>query len=178
MRLFVLRFVLLFCFLLLADCGFGKKSITPHTPTISVLFFENGTQESLVDLQFFPILKGQLIQRRMRLVKNPREADFILSGKIVQFGSVFQSLNPSGQATEYRITIGVESILHEKGKGERPLRDAFVSKMTHSGSANYFVSSNSAMDRDARDRAVREASLRVSNRVADSISDFLLEKAQ
>ncbi|MEK7748209.1 MAG: LPS assembly lipoprotein LptE [Nitrospirota bacterium] len=157
------------CLVLLLSCSVAQRVPPTTYPPIALLFFENGTNEPMIEQQFSPILKERFIRRGMNRIQNSNETAFVLSGKIVQFESAFKSLNENGQATEYQITIGVASKLTEKGKAEPAL------KMDLMESADYLASSDPAMNRDRRDRAIREAAFRLSDRTVDLVSDFLSE---
>lgn len=112
-------------------------------------------------------LKGVLIRRGVAVISDSREAHFILSGKIDRFENVFLSLNTAGQASESRVTIGMEYKLLPKESPSAPLNAHLTA------SADYFNSSDPAQDKTNQDRALQEASLRLAENVADDLANLL-----
>jgi hypothetical protein len=155
---------------LLSSCGSIRGSVPLRHPPIELLVFENGTEEPILEQALFPIFKEVFIARKIRIKHNLSEAAYTLSGRINRFDSVFKSLNAQGQASEYRITVGVECTLYQKGKTD-PLMKVLLTE-----SADYFANVNPSANRDAQDRAFREASLRLAERGADKISDFFFQE--
>jgi hypothetical protein len=141
-----------------------------NNPPIAVLVFENHTEEPILERDLFPIFKAELARRQIVMTSDSRDAAFILSGKIVRFEAIFKSLNAAGGASEFGITVGVEYLLYEQGKAEPALKTNLTE------SADYYMSGNPLVDRDARDRAFREASQRLSEKAAGQVSAFLSGK--
>lgn len=128
-----------------------------------MVVFENATEEPLLERQVAAMFKEVFVRRGVLVISDSREADFILSGKIDHFEQSFLSLNLHGQASESRVTIGLEYTVSGKGLAD-PL-----SKTHLNASADYFNSADPTADRTAQDRAIREASLRLAEKVASSI---------
>jgi len=163
--LFYSRFFFLALFLV--GCA-GAENFLPlqkqtQKQKIVIVVFENATEEPLLGLQVSSLFKETFVRRGIRVVSDLGEADFVLSGKIVKFEQVFMSLNAQGQASESRVTISLEYTL----QGKETLKDRL------SASADYFNSSNPAQDKIAQDRAIREAFLRLAEKVAHDIAPFL-----
>ncbi len=131
--------------------------------TVSVIAFENDTQEPILGSQVTSAFKETLIRRGV-FVSNPDKAMFTLSGKVNQLGQVLLALNSNGQASASRVTIGVEHTVSEKTN---------LVKFNASASADYFNSQDSDQDRTAKDRAMREASFRLAEKMADDVADFI-----
>ncbi len=143
--------------------GCSGIPVSKSANTILMLVFENATEEPLLELQVSSLFKEVFIRRGFLVVSDSREADFVLSGKIDHFEQGFLSLNTAGQASSSRVTIGLEYTLRGK--------ETLKARLT--ASADYFNSADPAQDKAAQDRAVREASVRLSEKAADDIARFL-----
>ena len=133
---------------------------------MAITVFENTTGEPLLGLQVSSLFKEVFIRRGFLVIQDAQKADFILSGKVNTFQQVFVSLNAQGQASESRITIGLEYTV----SGKETLKSLI------NASADFFNSSDPVQDKIAQDRAIREASLRLSEKAADEamrILDFI-----
>jgi hypothetical protein len=169
--LFYSRITIFSLFLLLIGCSgipsspaVGAENFLPlQKQKISIVVFENTTEEPLLELRVSSLFKEVFIRRGVLVVSDSREADFRLSAKVGPFEQVLVSLNGQGQVSESRVTIGLEYTLH----GKETLKDHLTA------SADYFNSSDPAQDKAAQDRAIREASLRLAEGMADDIARFL-----
>jgi hypothetical protein len=164
---------IIFLFLFLAGCrGISSapaSSFAQSKPvnTIAVVVFENTTEEPVLELRVSSALKEAFIRRVFSVIRDAREADFTLSGKIDHFENVFVSLNTAGQVSESRVTIGLAYKLLEKKSASAPLNAHLTA------SADYFNSADKAQDKANQDRAIQEASLQLAEKVADDLASLL-----
>ena len=147
--------------------GCSGLPISKSENTIAIVVFENATEEPLLELQIASTFKEVFIRGGILVLSTSREADFILSGKVNTFEQTFLSLNSDGQASESRVTIGLEYTVSGKGLVSPPL------KSNINTSADYFNNADPTQDRIAKDRAIREASLRLAEKVANDLANFL-----
>ena len=149
--------------LFLIGCGGIPSSKSANT--VAIVVFENATEEPLLERQVFATFKELFIRRGFLVVSDSRKADVMLSGKISKFDQVFLSLNSDGQASESRVAIGIEYRVSGKGLAEQ------LATRNVTASADYFNSADPSQDTTAKDRAIREASFRLAEKVADEIAE-------
>ena len=152
-------FFLLFSFLI--GCSGVAPLLSKSEHPIAIALFENATEEPLLALHVTSTLKDVFIRRGILIVSDARAASNVLSGKINKFEQVFLSLNTNGQASESRVTVGMEYIV---SRGATPSQPQSIN-----ASADYLNNSDPSQDRTAKDRAIREASFRLAEKVADEI---------
>lgn len=97
---------------------------------------------------------------------NSGNADIILKGKITSFGTSTIAIDSQGRASEYRVTINIEVDLEDLKKNR-----LLIKKRAISASAEYFASSDTTADRDAKDRTI-EAACKI---LGEEVIEILLE---
>ena len=159
-----MRRAILLLVLSLAGCGYQsgiRSEITSSDQTIAIPIFENATFEPLLERQVAESFKETFLRQGWRVVAHSDQAPLTLSGRVIRFDRVPISLNLIGQALEYRITIGLEYTFLPK-TGDPPKQ-----KDHAEASAEYIANPDPLADRAAEDRAIREAGLRLAERVVD-----------
>jgi len=163
--LFYSRAYFLLFFFLIGCGGIHAFHTNPPSNKMAIAVFENATEEPILGLQVASAFKELFIRRGVLVVSDSRKADMTLSGKINQFEQVFLSLNSDGQASESRVAIGIEYRVSGKGLAEQ------LATRNVTASADYFNSADPSQDTTAKDRAIREASFRLAEKVADEIAE-------
>jgi len=172
------------CLLLvgLAGCGYHEgirpavAEIEPVKPpgrarhTIAIPIFENATFEPILEKPISQIFKETFFSRGWDITGDPKRAAVILKGRINRYERFPISLNPQGQAKEYRIKIGLQLRLHPSEGAGADGEKTFV--VATEGSAEYIARSDPGADRIAENRAIREA----GRRMAEEAADFLLAR--
>ncbi len=145
----------------LVGCGY-YRGIAPVSsgPKIAIPLFENATFEPILDRQTTRAVKEAFLARGFNVTGDPNGAPIILAGKISSFEKTPISLNAAGSALEYRVKIGTKITLRYRGETEGA---TFIVEEA----AEFFSHSDTILHRAAEDRAIREASLRLAERMVD-----------
>ncbi len=141
----------------LAGCGHHRGAASPGRE-IAIPLFENATFEPTLNMQATQAVKEAFLTRGFQITGASSGAPTILTGKINSFEKTPISLGATGLAMEYRIKIGAEITLRHRGE-----ETTFTAEET----AEFFAHSDTLLHRAAEDRAIRETSRRLAERVAD-----------
>ena len=115
LKLFPVRWIPVFCFLLLVGCGYQLTGTKTHLPpgvtSIAIPTFVNQTFEPGVEIQFTRAFLNDFIQdRRVKLV-DKAQADSVLEGTIKSFSITSSAYNAQGFVLEYQATVVVDLTL-------------------------------------------------------------------
>jgi outer membrane lipopolysaccharide assembly protein LptE/RlpB len=136
--------------------------------TIAIPLFENATFEPLLEKRISQIFKETFIARGWEVRSDPGRADLVLEGRISRYHRAPVSLNPQGQAREYRIQIGLK--VHLQQSGEKRFETS--PETSYEESAEYLARADAKASRSAEDRAIRE----VGRKMAEKLADLLLTR--
>jgi len=97
-------------FLLLAGCGYGLVGsgnvLDPKFKTLAVPAFVNRTTRVELEQRVTQAVADEFVSRgRLKLVKQPADADIVLRGSIDSFGIFPVATNSQARATQYQISI-------------------------------------------------------------------------
>lgn len=147
----------------LCSCGYhvgGKADLMPKTiKTIAVTSFGNVTTRYRLAERLPADIGREFITRtRYRIVADPREADAVLGGAVVNFNAFPGIFDPvSGRATGVQVVVSLQLTLTERATGavlfSRPGVE-FKERYEISVDPNaYFDESTAALERLSRDVA-------------------------
>ena len=147
--------------LLLAGCGYhtaGKADLMPKTiKSIAVPAFGNVTiRYRLADRLPADIAREFISRTRYRVVADPKEADAVLTGALVNFVSFPSTYDPvTSRATSVQAIVNLQITLTERATGKvlfkRPSMEIRQQYNISENPTTYFDESGPAMDRLARD---------------------------
>ena len=135
--------------------------------TISIPLFENATFEPILEKRVTEIFKETFFSRGWKVVSDENGASLVLSGRIHRFERTPVSLNPQGQAEEFRVKIGMEIRLLDSERGQTQNGKAASLRREAEGTADYIARADVAANRVSEDRAIREAGRKIAEQVAD-----------
>jgi hypothetical protein len=155
--------ILAACAALLAGCGYhvgGRADMMPKTvKTIAVQPFGNVTTRYKLAQQLPADITREFISRtRYRIVTDPAQADAVLTGKVVNFGSYPSIFDPaSGRGTGVQAVVSLQLTLTERATGKvlfnRPGQEFRERYEISVDPVAYFDESSAALDRLSRDVA-------------------------
>ncbi len=149
--------------ILLAGCGYhtaGKTDLMPKTlHSIAVPAFGNVTiRYRLADRLPADIAREFISRTRYKVVADPKDADAVLSGALVNFVSFPTTYDPvTSRATSVQAIVNLQLTLTERSTGKvlfkRPNMEIRQQYNISENPTTYFDESGPAMDRLARDVA-------------------------
>jgi outer membrane lipopolysaccharide assembly protein LptE/RlpB len=172
------RNLLLIAGLALAGLGCGYRLdpppfLPPASPSdgrlaerLALLTFENTLPQTGVAGEVDQAVREVLVRRGYSLVA-PKQASILVTGKITQYERTPLSLNPKGQAEAYRLRLTATYIL--QAGTQRSVPQEVV------GESDYGTHGGAASEQMAERNAVREASRRLGESLADHLTRGLLE---
>jgi len=156
----------LFLLLTLAGCGYRNLTASPPfnmARPIAVHFFENATFEPFLEKNLDRVLRPTLLGRGFQIAEAKNEAAILLAGTVVRFGRTVTSLSLSGQGEAFRLNVGVHYTVTDHKK--------IIREGEADGFADYIVPADPLDDRAAQDRAIQEAALQLSEKIADMLEN-------
>ncbi len=172
------RNLLLVAGLALAGLGCGYRLdpppfVRPVAPSdgrlaerLAVLTFENTLSQTGVAGEVGQAVREVLVRRGYALVA-PKQASVLVTGNITQYERMPLSLNPKGQAEAYRLRLTATYTL-QSGTQRSASQEVI-------GESDYATHGGAASEQAAERNAVREASLRLGESLADHLVQGLLE---
>lgn len=166
---------LLLCFL--PACGYNiihYRTAGARAPTLSLITFENDSQEVGIELLVSEALRREVLSRGgLRLVGDPDTATYTLRGRVLPVDTVGRSFTGSVRAVEYRITLKLE--LRIDGQDgfslEFPRRELEASDL-------YLASADLEAGRKNRVEVLRRLSGILARRIHDGIDREVLKVMQ
>ncbi len=157
--------------LILTSCGYalvGRSNfLDPSIQTIYVPAFVNKTTRVELEQRVTQAVAEEFVSRgRLRLVKNPNEANVILRGSMDTF-NIFPIAFDQGRATRYQISITAKIELLDLRQEDRVLWQNDQYRFTE----NYEVNLETTDAFDQESRAIRE----IAVRFAEGLVTNLLE---
>ena len=157
--------------LLLTACGYalvGRSNfLDPSIQTIYVPAFVNKTTRVELEQRVTQAVAEEFVSRgRLRLVKNPNDANVILRGSMDTF-NIFPIAFDQGRATRYQISITAKIELLDHRKEDKVLWQNDQYRFTE----NYEVNLDTTDAFDQESRAIRE----IAVRFAEGLVTNLLE---
>ncbi len=135
---------------------------------IAIPVFNNKTFEPLIENTVTRRFRQQVIMDgHLKLVSFREKPDMVLEGQVVSFGKSplsFDSQTPTA-ATEYRISVVLNMVLKDSKTAKNLWHKSGIR-----GTADYYVSADSSVNRAALDRAIDEASKVLAE---DTLSEIL-----
>lgn len=126
--------------------------------TIAIPLFYNATSEPILEKEFTQIFKETFYAQGWQVQNKHMETGKTLSGRIVAFSVTPTVLGLTGGARAYQMKI-----LLAVHVGQRDIVDAIL-EVTLEGISEYTARPNSAADRAAKNRAIREAAREMAER--------------
>jgi len=122
--------------LLLAGCGYTSSPalLQPHLKSVAIPVFENATTEYTLEQDVTEAVIRRFVDDNHLHVVNKRNADCIVSGKIVEYRNSVFGISDAALAEEYRVTIGVSVVFKDLVKNREIWHDDDLVK-----TANYYV---------------------------------------
>jgi outer membrane lipopolysaccharide assembly protein LptE/RlpB len=112
------RMIVVFCFFLLAACGYHMAGKETHVPrgisSVAIPTFQNHTFEPGIEISFTQAFLNEFIRDRRVQVVDRREADSILEGAVKSFSVASVSYNRSFYVTEYQTTVVLDLTLKRR----------------------------------------------------------------
>lgn len=149
--------------LLMDVCGYHRagmgKSLPPYIKTLAIPTFHNDSRQYRVEQRFTQALMDEVLrrERKLTLVRDPDDADAVLTGNIRRFRSSGTILDSQGRTRAYQITVVVEVTVRDM-KTRKIIYDN--PSLTFQGDyelsddpQSFFNEQNPAVDRIARDFA-------------------------
>ncbi len=157
--------------LILTSCGYalvGRSNfLEPSIQTIYVPAFVNKTTRVELEQRVTQAVAEEFVSRgRLRLVKNPNEANVILRGSMDTF-NIFPIAFDQGRATRYQISITAKIELLDHRQEDKVLWQNDQYRFTE----NYEVNLETTDAFDQESRAIRE----IAVRFAEGLVTNLLE---
>jgi hypothetical protein len=119
-----------------SSCAYttSTSSLAPHLKTLAVPVFENLTPESGLEQDITTaIVNAYVRNNRLRLVTE-RDADCLLSGKVIYYKNSVFGFSTETQAQEYQVRIGVAVVFKDQVRNRELWRQDNLLK-----NANYYV---------------------------------------
>jgi outer membrane lipopolysaccharide assembly protein LptE/RlpB len=132
---------------------------------LAVLTFANALPQAGVAGEVSHAVREVLVRRGYSLVA-PKQASVLVTGKITQYERTPLSLNPKGQAKSYRLRLTATYTL--QAGTQRSVSQEVI------GESDYATHGGTASEQTAERDAVREASRRLGEALADHLSQGLL----
>jgi len=161
---FLISVLVLPALTLLSSCGYhvaGKADLVPKTVnTIAIPRFANiTTRYKLTDRLPDAIAREFIARTRYRIVTDPKEADAVLNGSVVNYVSyptVFD--NKTGRASGLQVNVTMQITLTERATGKvlftRPTFEAHQRyEISVTSAGQYFEESATALERLSQDVA-------------------------
>lgn len=166
----VLLFLLVsVCFL--SACGFttthraNGASESKLSKPIAIPLFSNATLEPILEKEMTRIFKETFYAQGWQVTNSQKGDEPLLSGRVTYFSVVATALTLTGGAREYQMRIGLEVHLLQGAGAEQ--KKIFTT--TVEGISDYRAQPDSATERAAKNRAIREA----GQEMAEQVSAFL-----
>jgi len=133
---------------------------TDPTKIIVIPLFYNATLEPILEKELTRIFKETFFAQGWQVETKQTDDKKTLSGQITAFSVVPTALGLTGGAREYQVQIAMDIEVLQGNKENKVL------KTNVEGIADYVVRPNSAADRAAKNRAIREAGREMAERVS------------
>lgn len=159
---------LLFSVGFLSACGFttahqeNGASERKLAKPIAIPLFSNATLEPILEKEMTRIFKETFYTQGWHVTNRASGDEPLLSGRVTHFSVVATALTSTGGAREYQMRIGMEIHLLQ-GVGAEQKK---VFTTTVEGISDYRAQPDSATDRAAKNRAIREAGQEMAEQVA------------
>jgi len=118
------------------------------------------------------VVKETLSRRGWQIEESQAKADLSLSGRVTSSGLKAISLSLLGAAREYRVRLKMKVRLLNAKDGK------VLRVLTPEGLAEYRAQPDTARDRLAKDRAIREAGQKMAHEIALALSIFKKAKPE
>jgi len=148
----------------LSGCGYGVAGratrIPPDVKTIAVVPFENKTSTYRIEQRMSQAVVQEFISRtRYRIVADPKDADAVLRGQIVNLDSIAVVYDTTtGRATTMLVTVTMKVELDDRNSKPLYSSDNFVFRQPYEISTDitsFFDEESPALDRMSHDFAAR-----------------------
>jgi len=137
---------------------------------VAVRTLENRSSEPGVELLVTEALRREILRRgALRLVGDPRLADWVVRGHVLPLTTSSKSFSSVQLALEYRVTLAVEL---EVDRGEE-LEPIIFHRRTLEETELYLASADLEAGRKNRKEALRRVSEVLADRVHDALDDRL-----
>ncbi len=140
------------------------------TKEIVIPLFHNATLEPILEKELTRIFKETFFSQGWQILNKNTGREKILTGKITAFSVTPTALSPRGGARAYQIKILMDVLV----QGEK---EGVILKTKLEGISDYTARPNTAADRAAKNRAIREAAREMAER-ATAFLDLPRKKAQ
>jgi hypothetical protein len=158
--------------LTVSHCGYAlvghSNFLDPSIKTVQVPAFVNRTTRVELEQRVTQAVADEMVARgRLRLVKEPAQADVILRGSLDSFGLFAIAYNAQGRATQYQVSVTAKIELLDHRNDDKVLWKNDQYRFTE----NYQISTTAANAFDQETLAINE----IATRFAETLVTNLLE---
>ncbi len=121
--------------LLLGSCAYTTSPalLPPHLKTIAIPVFENATTEYTIEQDITTAVIQRFVRDNHLKVVDQANANCELRGKVTQYKNAVFGFTQASQASEYRVTVGVQVTFKDRVKNRELWSDEIIR------TANYYV---------------------------------------
>ncbi len=137
-----------------AGCGVYSASsgrVDERFKRVAVEYLENLTSEPNIGVDLSDGIVREFQEDNTLKVVDERDADTLLTGRVMRYGSREVAARQDLTVTEYQVQIAVELTLTVRATGEKIFK-----RKRFTGTGNYVLNDNDFTESDARDEATEE----------------------
>ena len=120
--------------LVCTGCGYtASPALLPqHLKTVAIPVFENGTPEAQLEQQLTDAVVQVFVKDNHLKIVDEKSANAVVRGKVTQYKNAVFGFSSTSQATEYRVTIGVQITFKDLVKNRELWSDEIVKSAIYS----------------------------------------------
>lgn len=118
-----------------SGCGYtASPALLPqHLKSVAIPVFENGTPEAQLEQQITDAVVQAFVKDNHLRIVDEKSANAVVRGKVTQYKNAVFGFSSTAQATEYRVTVGLQVMFKDLVKNRELWSDEIVK------SAIYYV---------------------------------------
>ena len=100
--------------------------LPPHLKTVAIPVFENATPEAQLERELTDAVIDRFVKDNHLRIVDEKSANAVVRGRVTQYKNAVFGFSSTSQATEYRVTVGVQITFKDPVKNRELWTDEIV----------------------------------------------------
>jgi len=118
----------------LSGCGYTASPalLPPHLKTVAIPVFENATPQAQLEQELTDAVIQAFVRDNHLKIVDEKSANAVVRGRVTQYRNAVFGFSSAAQATEYRVTVGLQVTFKDLVKNREMWNDEIVKSVVHS----------------------------------------------